>query len=221
MHWRKRLLNNSNLYVILDAAVADYDKLFDVAQKALSAGANIFQLRDKFATAKNILDFSKRIVALLNKKALFIINDRVDLALASDCDGVHLGQEDLSCSFARKLLGKEKLIGVSCQAYLDIKKAQQQGADYIGFGSVFKTKTKPERRPMNLRLLNEALDKTKIPLFAIGGITLDNSSILIEQGVNRVAVCRAICEAQEIKKVTKNFKVLLNKGSSKERISRG
>ena len=157
------------------------------------------------------LRFPNNVVPLLvrrsiNKKFLaipFIMNDRVDVALACGASGVHLGQEDLPVSFARKVMGPEAIIGASCQNFKQAKRAEQEGADYIGFGSVFKTKTKPHRLPMDLKLLEEVLLKIKIPVFAIGGIDQENILTLRQIGVQRVAVCRAICEVGDVIKAVK------------------
>ena len=141
----------------------------------------------------------------------FIINDRVDLALACGASGVHLGQEDVPVSVARKMMGPEAIIGVSCQNLQQAKQAEQEGADYIGFGSVFKTKTKPQRSPMDLKLLEEVIRKIKIPIFAIGGIAPENILTLCRIGVQRIAVCRAICEAENVRAAVRGFVSLLGK----------
>jgi thiamine-phosphate pyrophosphorylase len=202
---KHRLLSRASLYLVLDAQVCSYPKLFEVAKQAVFSGVDIIQLRDKTGTAKDILEFSRKVIPLCKGRALYIINDRVDLAVLSGADGVHLGQDDIACTSARKMLG-DKIIGVSCQDLRHLKKAQNDGADYAGFGSVFKTKTKPERLPMNLKLLQKVYTSARIPVFAIGGITLDNASVLPGIGVNRVAVTRALCLAHNIKKNTESFR---------------
>ncbi len=194
----KKLLNRSKVYLILDTSVNDYDKLFSIVKESAGCGVDIFQLRDKAGSVKDILSFSERVKKLLNERALYIINDRVDLAIEAEADGVHLGQEDVSCGVARRLLGSNAIIGKSCQNLEHALDAEQQGADYIGFGSVFKTKTKPERNPMDLQILEKVLQKVKIPVFPIGGISMNNIAQLREINVSRVAVCRAISEARNI-----------------------
>lgn len=213
MRSRKRLLKNSRLYLVLDAQVCGYSKLFCIAQQAVKAQIDVIQLRDKKGLLEDILHFSKRLVKLVEgTKTLFILNDRVDLAWAVGADGVHLGQEDLLLKDARKILGTSALIGISCQNLEHALQAQQEGADYIGFGSVFKTLTKPDRQPMNLNLLKKAAEKIKIPVFPIGGITLDNTQRLTELGVKRVAVCRAVCEAADVAGAVRKFKEILTQG---------
>ncbi len=193
------MLNNSRLYLILDTGVCDYPKLFEIARQAINAKIDIIQLRDKKGSAKDIFNFSKQLIQWTRgTKIFFILNDRVDLALAVGADGVHLGQDDLPLKDARKILGSKALIGISCQSQEHALQAEREGADYIGFGSVFKTLTKPDREPMNLRRLQTVVEKNKIPVFAIGGITLDNTSKLTEIGIKRVAVCRGILEAENV-----------------------
>ena len=211
MRSRKERLQNSRLYLILDREVNSYEELFKIVQKATAAGVDIIQLRDKFGTAQEILDFSKRIRSLIRGRVLYIINDRVDLAILAKADGVHVGQEDIRIKEAKKLLGKDFLIGASCQTMAQAKKAQVEGADYIGFGSIFRTLTKPERIPQNLRLVKKVFDQTKIPVFAIGGIGLKNISQLTACGINRVSLCRAVCCANNIYETILQFKEKLRK----------
>ena len=211
----REALNQAHLYLILDTEVQNYNSLLDIVQSAVCNGVGIVQLRDKGGSAKNILKFSEDLLKSINSFSLnrlipFIMNDRVDLALASRAAGVHLGQEDVPLSLARKMLGSHAIIGVSCQTFKQAQIAQHDGADYIGFGSVFKTKTKPERRPMDLKLLKEVVSRIKIPVFAIGGIQDENIPGLVRLGVNRIAVCRAICNAKNIPGAVRNLIETLN-----------
>ena len=209
MAWNLRSLRNSKLYLILDTEVAGYDQLFKIAKESVPAGVDIVQLRDKEGSARDILKFSKLILKILRNRIPYIVNDRLDLALASGAAGVHLGGDDLPLSLARKLTGKKFIIGVSCQNMDQVKAAQKYGADYIGFGSVFKTLTKPLRQPMDLKLLEKVNAQSKIPLFAIGGISENNISILKSIGIKRIAVCRSICDAKDVAQATGHLKNLL------------
>jgi thiamine-phosphate pyrophosphorylase len=210
MFSKKKQLNNCKLYLILDTSVKSYDELLKITRLAVSSGVDIVQLRDKQGSAQNILAFSKEILKITRRKTIYIMNDRVDLALASGADGVHLGQEDLSVAFARKSLGSKAIIGTSCQSLAHLKKAQREQADYVGFGSVFKTLTKPERFPMDLKVLRRVSQTAKIPVFAIGGIKLSNLTLVRQAGIERVAVCREICLAKNIKSATSKFKEALD-----------
>jgi thiamine-phosphate pyrophosphorylase len=189
----------------LDRQVNAYETLFEIARKAILAGVDIIQLRDKNGSAKEILNFSRHILKLTKNRIPYIINDRVDVAKAGLASGVHLGQEDMPIAVARKMLGSKALIGISCQTYMHALKAQRDEADYIGFGSVFKTLTKPERHPMDIKLLRRVIDNIRIPVFAIGGIHLGNIAQLKAVGVRRIAVCRAVCQAKDIEKAVEQF----------------
>ena len=196
--------------MILDTDVNDYDQLFEIAKDAIRCGVDIIQLRDKQGTTNSILKFSQKIIKLTQGRIPYIINDRADLVKMSGAVGVHLGQEDVSIKMARKMVGPQAIIGASCQTWARVQNAQREGADYIGFGSVFKTETKPERNPMNLKLLQKIANEVEVPVFAIGGINLENIFQVKLMGVSRVAVCRAICEAKNRREVIKSFKKALS-----------
>ena len=191
------MLKNSKLYLVLDTEVGDYDRLLFAAREAFKNGIDIIQLRDKTGLAKDILTFTKRLQSVIQGKIPFIINDRVDVAIAAEADGVHVGQDDLPVKVARRMMGRRAIIGASCQTLTQARLAEREGANYIGFGSVFKTLTKPERQPMDLKLLAHVVSSIKIPVFAIGGIHAGNVHLLKGMGVKRVAVCRAICDAAD------------------------
>jgi len=197
---------NYSLYLVLDRDVCDYGRLWDVLKASVRGGVDIVQLRDKRGSAREILEFSEKAIKFLRGRVPFIINDRVDLALAARADGVHLGQDDIPVAVGRKILGRKALIGVSCQRLEHLRSALRNGADYVGFGSIFKTKTKPHRHPMSLALLEKAVMASKIPLFAIGGINSENLKQIDVRGVHHVAVCRTICLADNVEKMTRDLK---------------
>lgn len=205
MHWRKKLLHRSSVYLILDASVNTYPELLSIVKSALACGIGIIQLRDKKGSARDIIAFSRKVLQLTKGRILYIINDRVDLCLAVKADGVHVGQDDLPILMARKILGPKLLIGTSAQNKKHLKRAHEDRVDYLGFGSVFQTLTKPEREAMDQRLLSYVYRQAKLPVFAIGGITLKQSALLKDLGVNRVAVCREVCQAVAPKKVITQF----------------
>ena len=192
--------------MILDRQVNSYERLFEIAQRTIPAGVDIIQLRDKNGSASEILSFSKHILKLTKNHVPYIINDRVDLAIIGQACGVHLGQDDIPLKIARRMIGNKAMIGVSCQTFAQAEKAMKEGADYIGFGSVFKTLTKPSRSPMDLKLLSRIVHNSKIPVFVIGGIDLKNISQLNEIGIQRVVVCRAICQSRNCERAVENFK---------------
>ncbi len=202
----KKRLKDAKIYLILDAQVLDYHQLLIVLKESVRNGIDIVQLRDKFGVPKDILLFCKHAMKITAHKVPFILNDRVDLAKIAGVDGIHVGQEDISCRDARKFLGSKALVGVSCQNLSQVRQAERDGADYVGFGSVFKTLTKPERSPMDQKLLHDVVTKAKIPVFAIGGINKDNIKLLKPMGVTRVAVCRDILLSKNIKDTIASLK---------------
>jgi thiamine-phosphate pyrophosphorylase len=182
----------------LDTGVVGYDELFVKMKIAVHSGVDIVQLRDKLGTSREALKFVQRSLAWLRGRVPFIVNDRVDIARISGADGVHLGQDDIPVKEARKLLGPTKIIGKSCQSLVRVEEACREGADYLGFGSVFKTLTKPERKPMDLAWLRKAAGASRLPLFAIGGITGGNLEQVLACGITRVAVCREVLLAKDV-----------------------
>jgi len=206
MRSNKKLLAGANLYLILDTLVMDYVGLLQVLKDSVRSGIDIVQLRDKKGSAKEILDFCRKVLRITKHKIPFIVNDRADLAFFSGADGLHVGQDDLECVLARKMMGQGKMVGVSCQNLAQALKAQAQGADYIGFGSVFETQTKPGRQAMDLDLLQKVIKKVQVPVFPIGGISRENIKKLIPLGVTRVAVCRDILLAKDAGQAVRELK---------------
>lgn len=203
---KKKLLHQAELYLILDRQVNDDGRLFEIAWESIRHGVDIIQLRDKLGAARDTLRCLKGILRAVNGRVPVIINDRADLASLTGADGVHLGQDDVPVKDARRMLGTKAIIGVSCQSYEHARQAQLAGADYIGFGSVFKTLTKPERNPMNLDLLKKVIQEVSVPVFAIGGIRAQNIAALRTIGVKHFAICRAVCTARNIKEAVSEIK---------------
>lgn len=173
--------------------------------KAINAGIRTIQLREKNMTKKELYKEALSIRKFtLKHRATFIINDYVDIALAVNADGVHLGQEDMPIREARKLLGENKIIGISTHSMKQAVDAQRAGADYIGFGPIFKTTTKNAGKPKGTKSLIEVKKHIKIPVVAIGGITIDNVSEVFKSGADAVAVATGILSG-DIKKNTQGF----------------
>ena len=210
----KKRLKDAKLYLILDTQVLDYQKLLTLLKESVRFGVDVVQLRDKFGSAKDILFFCHKAIKITRHQIPFILNDRIDLAEIAGVDGVHLGQDDIVCKDARRILGYKAIIGVSCQEFPQVVKAKRDGADYVGFGSIFKTLTKPDRSPMDLQELTKVNRLAKIPLFAIGGINTRNVSSLRPAGVKRIAVCRDILLAKEPGRIVCEFKDLLSSSNA-------
>lgn len=209
MKLRKRLLKRSRLYLILDKPTFGQRSLENI-YSALKGKIGLIQLRDKQSTKALVLDLAIKLSKRLNRsKTLFIVNDYVDVAIASGADGLHLGQDDLSIKDARRILGKDKIIGISCHNLAQALKAQSQGADYIGIGPIYATATKPEYKPIGLEILRQVKGKIKIPYFAIGDIHSGNITGVVASGAGRIAVCRAILKAADPKAAAKQLYEIL------------
>ncbi len=168
------------------------------AREALNGGAAMIQLRHKSASGSQLFTWALAIRNLCREyHALFIINDRVDIALASEADGVHLGQDDLPAAAARKLLGNTRIIGVSVSSPEEAVQAEKDGADYIGFGHVYPTVSKlKEHPPLGPENLQKTVQSISLPVVAIGGISIENAPILISRGASGVAVISAVSRAE-------------------------
>jgi len=200
-----------DLCVITDRRVSGGLSHSDVAKKALEGGAGMIQLRDKEAPLRSLLPEALEIAELCRSfGATFIVNDRLDLALAVGADGVHLGQEDLPAKAARRLLGKGRLLGISTHSLEQALKAQEDGADYIGVGPIFKTGTKETGyEPRGPSLIRDIRLNVTIPILAIGGITLENVSEVITAGADGVAVISAVVGAPDVREATRRFMTVI------------
>lgn len=183
---------NLSLYLVTDEN-DDEEKFLKTIEDAINGGVSVVQIREK---TKDTLDFYnlalkvKEITAKYNVP--LIINDRVDVALAIDADGVHIGQSDMPCDVTRKLVGPNKIVGVSTATIDEAKKAEKDGANYIGTGAVFPTATKDDAPKITKKDLKEIVESINIPVVAIGGITLDNASELTNTGIKGLSVVSAI-----------------------------
>jgi len=195
---------NKRLYLITDRTISGLSHT-EVVRRAINAGIRMIQLREKNMSRKELYEEALSIRALtLKYQTLFIINDYVDIAFIVDADGVHLGQKDMPIKEARKILGDRKTIGVSTHTIVEAIEAQRAGADYIGFGPVFKTTTKDAGRPKGVESLIEIKRHIKIPVVAIGGITPENVSLVFEAGADAVAVISGILKG-DIEDNTERF----------------
>jgi len=196
---RKQQLEDARLCLITDPGADDgCERLVQRVEAALQSGVSLVQYRRKHGSDGLRLQEAQQLAQLCHEhNALFIVNDRIDLALLVNADGVHLGQEDLPYREARRLLGSAKLIGRSTHKLAQLHEAQEQGADYVGVGPVFATATKADRQPAGLSWVKEACAAARIPWFAIGGITATTLPRVREAGAQRVAVVSAIMASED------------------------
>ena len=204
-----------SLYFITDPLLPKIP-FFELVEKAIQGGVTIVQLREKQSSTKEFIKKGELLKKICAKyKVPLIINDRVDIALAVNADGVHLGQNDMPLRIARKILGNEKIIGVSVNNEREIKLAEEYRADYIAFSPIFPTPTKTDTPPaLGLNGVKELKELTPIPCVAIGGINYENVCDVMRTGVDGAAVVSAIAgsplpfdAAKRLKKAIKSVKV--------------
>ena len=201
-------LRRVQLCVITDPVLAPGRDHVAVAAAALAGGADMIQLRDKTGSLRELLPQARAIQSLCRDHgAIFIVNDRVDLALTAGADGAHLGQEDLPAGAARRLLGPGRILGVSTHDLAQAQAAQAIGADYIGFGPIFATGTKTTGyTPRGLEGLRAIRAAVSLPILAIGGISLDNAAAVIAAGATALAVISAVVAAPDIRAAAAAFR---------------
>ena len=197
----------SGLYVILDSSVRPERPLADALKAAAAGGARIFQYRNKMAAMKEAYSEALALRKIAVELGVtFIVNDRCDLALAIEADGVHLGQDDLSYAEARKLLGGHKLIGLSTHNVQQVKAASQLKPDYIGFGPIFKPGSKQDHDPVvGIEGLKNIRPLTSLPIFAIGGIGLDQVRAVMHAGADGIAVISAALNVSDVTKAVQEL----------------
>lgn len=196
----------SPLYVILDAGAARGRDLATVLDAVLAGGCRVVQLRDKTHAPGPLLALAVPLRRRCREAgATFIVNDRADLALALEADGLHVGQDDLPAAVARRLLPPGMILGVSTHDEAQARQALREGADYVAVGSIFPTGTKTGFQLVGTRLVRAVRPEIPVPLVAIGGITEANAAEVIEAGADAVAVISAVCGAADPEAATRGF----------------
>ncbi len=191
---KRKILQDCSLYLV----TTNRKNLKEIVLQSLKAGVKIVQYREKFLNDNEKVNQAKDLSSLCKKyNSLFIVNDRIDIALAVEADGIHLGQEDIPTKIARKLLGSEKIIGRSTHCLENISNAEEEGCDYIGIGPIFPSETKKKLNPIGIDYLRKGLNKTLLPAFAIGGINSSNLNKLNKINNLRIAVSDAIINSND------------------------
>lgn len=199
-----------SLYLVTDQKLANGRPLVEIVSAAVKGGVTCVQLREKRSSTRTFLQQGLEIKQILGDAGIpLIINDRVDIALAIEADGVHLGQSDMPIADARRLVGPEMIIGVSAESVQDAVQAEAEGADYIGISPVFSTKTKSDHAlPLGLEGVSQIRKRVKIPLVGIGGIRSDNAMDVLTAGADGIAVVSAIISANDPKKAAQDLRRL-------------
>ncbi len=198
---------NCRLYVIVDwSAVAGQDPVA-VAEAAIRGGADVIQWRDKQATDRDFIAAARALRELTRRlQTIFVVNDRVAVAMLVQADGVHLGHEDLPVGEVRSLVGQSMLIGRSTHSLKEAQEAEAAGADYMGVGPIFATPTKPDYPVVGLDLIRQVKPVIRIPWVAIGGIDRKTLPLVLSAGATRVAVVRAVAGASDVEGAARAFK---------------
>ena len=194
------------LYLVTDSDILKGRDFYKVIEDSMKAGVTMVQLREKDADGKEFLEKAMKLRELTRKyNVSFIINDRVDIAMLCDADGIHVGQSDIDAVSVRKLIGEDKIIGVSARSVEEAKKAKEDGANYLGIGAMFSTGTKLDAKDVSFDTLNNIINEVDLPFVLIGGINLDNVCQLKQFNPDGYALVSGILGAQDIKSRVKSW----------------
>lgn len=199
-----------SLYLVTDKS-DDVEKFLKTIEEAIKGGVSVVQIREKTADTLDFYNLALKVKEITEKHDVpLIINDRVDVALAVDAEGVHVGQSDMPCDVTRALVGPDKIVGVSAATIEEAQKAESDGADYIGTGAVFPTATKDDAPKITKKDLKEIVESISIPVVAIGGITLNNAHELNNTGIAGLSVVSAIMSSENPKKSSEELLKIFN-----------
>jgi thiamine-phosphate pyrophosphorylase len=202
---------NYDLYVITDEIVGLGRTHAEIAERAIAGGADVIQLRDKSCSSRDLIRIGRALRAITRRcSTLFIVNDRLDIALACGADGVHLGQGDMRCDVARQIAPPDFLIGVSVSNVDEACQAEREGADYVALSPTFSTGSKPDAGPGHgLDMLRKIRQNVSVPIIAIGGIAHHNAGEVIAAGADGIAVISAVVGATDITAAARDLKNLI------------
>ena len=200
------------LYAVTDRKWTGKKTLFEQVEKSIKVGVTFVQLREKELEYKLFLDEAIKMKDLCKKYDIpFVVNDNVDIAIKSNADGVHIGQEDMEASNVREMIGKDKILGISVQTLEQAIEAEKKGADYLGVGAIFPTNSKDNAVKVSIETLSLICKSVNIPVVAIGGINKTNINQLKNTGISGVALISAIFANDDIEYATRELKEILSK----------
>jgi thiamine-phosphate pyrophosphorylase len=209
MNLKKALLNKLDFYFVTDSKLSKNGTFSDV-KNAIEAGCKIIQYREKNKSTKEMITEAFEIKRLCGDNVIFLVNDRIDVALAVEADGVHIGQDDMPISLARKLLGAEKIIGLSTSNLEEAIEAEKSGADYVGLGPIFNTSTKKDAGiGIGSETIKKVKNAIKLPVVAIGGINKENCMSVIEAKADSLVAISAVVCSEDVKREIKDFMELI------------
>lgn len=196
---KNKLKKSLKLYLVTDSDLLKGRDFYKCIEEAIKSGVTMVQLREKDADGKEFLEKAIKLRELTKKyNVSFIVNDRIDIALLVDADGVHVGQSDIDAVSVRRLIGENKIIGVSARTVEEAEQAKKDGADYLGIGSMFSTSTKLDAKNVSFNTLNEIIKKVNLPFVLIGGISLKNVHELKSFNPDGYALVSGILAATDI-----------------------
>ena len=208
-------LAEMDYYLVTDSGFSRRGIINDV-ERALDAGCRIVQYREKEKDTRAMVVEAADIARICRGRALFVVNDRIDVALAVDADGVHLGQDDMPYDQARRLLGAKKIIGLTTHDVAESVDAERMGADYIGLSPIFGTSTKGDAGPgCGKDMVRQVREAVSLPIVAIGGITLANAGSVVEAGTDAVAAISAVVAADDVSREVRAFARIVREAKRK------
>ncbi|QAA33650.1 thiamine phosphate synthase [Clostridium manihotivorum] len=198
------------LYLVTDRGVLKGRDLAAAVESAIKGGVTLVQLREKDISTLDFHKVALDVKAITRKYNIpLIINDRIDIALSVDAEGIHVGQDDMPCTVTRELIGENKIVGVSVSTLEEAIQAEKDGADYIGVGAIFPTSSKDDAKSVSIEVLKKIKETISIPVVAIGGISSKNVSLLKPANIEGVAVISDILSKEDITKAAKELKELI------------
>ena len=203
------------LHLLTDTVLQSRFSHRELTELAIVGGADTIQFRQKSGSTREMIEVARQMKKLCEKSDVkFIVNDRVDVAIAAEADGVHLGQDDFPIPLARKLLGGGRIIGGSASTITEARKCLKEGADYVGFGPVYPTTSKDDAGPVSgIDILKQIVEAIPLPIIAIGGIGAENTAEVIRAGAHGIAVISAVCCQEYPERATKGLYQALNAGT--------
>jgi thiamine-phosphate pyrophosphorylase len=204
------------LHVLTDTALQNRFSHLELTEQAISGGADTIQFRQKGGSTKELIEIAAGMSRLCTEKGVtFIVNDRIDVAIAAGADGVHLGQDDFPIPLARKLLGNNRIIGGSAATPEEIEICIREGADYVGFGPVYPTGSKDDAGPVSgIDRLKQIVTSTPVPIIAIGGIDKSNAFQVMGVGAHGIAVISAVCCRKDPQKAARDLHDIVAPGNN-------
>jgi thiamine-phosphate pyrophosphorylase len=206
------------LHILTDTVLQTRFSHLELARMAIKGGTDTIQFRQKVGATQEMIEIVRQLKQLcLDSGVTLIVNDRVDVAIAAEADGVHLGQDDFPIRLARKLLGKSRIIGGSAATLEEAQKCLAEGADYIGFGPVYPTTSKADADPVTgIKLLKQAVEIISLPIIAIGGISVENTPEVMGAGAQGIAVISAVCCQEDPEQATQTLRQALQTKTLRE-----